>query len=131
MSSARARFAGIGLLVTLYASAQAAHAPEVSNDALFQTGDRCFACHSNLTTPSGEDVSIGSAWRASIMANSARDPYWQAAVRREVLDHPEHQAEIEDTCAKCHMPMARFSAATNGRQARVFPHLGGAWRGCL
>lgn len=126
MSSARACFAAIGMLVILSAAAQAAHAPGASNDALFQTSDRCFACHTNLTGPSGEDVSIGSAWRASIMANSARDPYWQAAVRREVMDHPEHQAEIEDTCAKCHMPMARFSATREGRQARVFPRLGGS-----
>ena len=27
-----------------------------------------------------------------MMANSARDPYWQAAVRREVIDHPAAQA---------------------------------------
>ena len=60
-----------------------------------------------MSAPSGEDISIGSAWRASMMANSARDPYWQAAVRREVMDHPTAQAEIEDTCATCHMPMAR------------------------
>ena len=53
----------------------------------FQTSDNCMACHNSLTAPSGEDVSIGSAWRASMMANSSRDPYWQASVRRETLDH--------------------------------------------
>jgi hypothetical protein len=88
--------------------------------ALFQTGDRCIACHSNLAAPSGEDVSIGYAWRASIMANSSRDPYWQAAVRRELLDHPNAGPLIEDTCATCHMPMARVTAATQGKRARVF-----------
>ena len=41
-----------------------------------------------LVSPAGEDVSIGVSWRSSMMANSARDPYWQAAVRREVLHHP-------------------------------------------
>ena len=32
----------------------------------------------------GEDISIGFAWRASMMANSSRDPYWQAGVRRAI-----------------------------------------------
>ena len=41
-------------------------------------------------TPSGEDVSIGATWRSTMMANSARDPYWQAGVRRETIDHPTH-----------------------------------------
>ena len=53
----------------------------------FHTSDRCVACHNGLLTPSGQDVSIGFDWRASIMANSSRDPYWQASVRRETIDH--------------------------------------------
>jgi len=48
----------------------------------FHTSDRCLACHNGLRTPAGEDVSIGFAWRSSIMGNSSRDPYWQASVRR-------------------------------------------------
>ncbi|NBC65470.1 MAG: hypothetical protein GVY07_07440, partial [Bacteroidetes bacterium] len=59
---------------------------------LFSTGDNCMNCHNNLVSPSGEDISFGSNWRASMMANSARDPYWHAAVRREVMDHPESRA---------------------------------------
>src|SRR5258708_27133801 len=73
----------------------------------FQTSDRCLACHNGLTTPSGEDISIGLAWRASMMANSARDPYWQASVRRETLDHPQSRGLIEDESCICHMSMAR------------------------
>ena len=57
------------------------------------------------------------------MANSARDPYWHAAVRREVLDHPAAQAAIEDKCSTCHMPMARFDAAAAGGQGEVFANL--------
>ncbi len=91
---------------------------------LFQTSDRCMACHNGLTTPSGEDVSIGSQWRATMMANSSRDPYWQAAVRRETMDHPKAGAAIEDECAVCHMPMARYEAMTEGREGEVFAHLG-------
>src|SRR6187549_689069 len=69
---------------------------------LFSTSDRCVACHNGMTTPSGEDVSIGFAWRASIMANAARDPYWQAAVRREAVDYPAAAAVIQNECAACH-----------------------------
>ena len=65
----------------------------------FQRSDRCLACHNGLTTPSGTDVSIGFDLRSSIMGNSARDPYWQASVRREDIDHPESRAGIEDGCA--------------------------------
>lgn len=89
----------------------------------FVTAARCTACHSQLTAPSGEDVSIGFDWRATMMANSARDPYWQAAVRREVTDHPSAQAAIEDKCSTCHMPMARFDAAAAGGLGAVFANL--------
>ena len=90
---------------------------------LFTTGAACISCHSNLITPSGEDISIGTDWRASMMANSARDPYWQAAVRRETMDHPAAQARIEDECAACHMPMSRFEAKAADKQGQVFSHL--------
>jgi hypothetical protein len=58
-----------------------------------------------------------------MMANAARDPYWQAAVRREVLDHPKAQAVIENECAACHMPMTRFEAKASGRLGEIFAHL--------
>jgi hypothetical protein len=89
----------------------------------FHTSDRCQACHNGLTTASGKDVSIGFDWRASIMANSSRDPYWQASVRREIIDHPEVRAEIEDFCSTCHMPMARYEAKLQGHRGEVFAHL--------
>jgi hypothetical protein len=44
------------------------------------------------------------------MANASRDPYWQAAVRSETIDHPGLKSVIEDKCATCHTPMARFAA---------------------
>lgn len=96
---------------------------DASAQALFRTSDACMACHNGLTTPSGEDVSIGFSWRASMMANSARDPYWHAAVRREVMDHPESQAAIEAECSRCHMPMATVAAEVAGTHGGVFQHL--------
>lgn len=89
----------------------------------FQYSERCFACHNSIYTPSGEDVSIAPLWRASMMANSARDPYWQAGVRRETIDHPKAAKHIEDECAKCHMPAARYEAKLNGHEGQVFAHL--------
>ena len=58
-----------------------------------------------------------------MMANSSRDPYWQAAVRREVLDHPAAADAIQDECATCHMPMSRTEARLNGDEGEVFDHL--------
>lgn len=98
-------------------------ADQKARQAEFHTSDRCLACHNGLTTPGGKDVSIGFDWRSSIMANSARDPYWQASVRREDIDHPESKAEIEDGCADCHMPMARYEAKERGKLGQVFAHL--------
>lgn len=106
---------------------QAAPSPGARADGpWFVTHERCFACHTGLVDATGDDVSIGPSWRGSMMANSARDPYWQASVRGEVLDHPELQAAIEDTCATCHMPMARFTLAAHGAPGEVFAALPGA-----
>jgi hypothetical protein len=92
-------------------------------EVLFVTADTCMACHNNLISRTGEDVSIFADWRASMMANSARDPYWMAAVRREVMDHPAEAAAIEDECSVCHMPMTTFPERAAGRKGRVFDHL--------
>jgi hypothetical protein len=91
--------------------------------SLFTTHENCIACHNGLITPQGEDVSIGVAWRASIMANSARDPYWQASVRRETTDHPTASSEIEDECSVCHMPMSHTAEHADGGMGRILAHL--------
>lgn len=101
----------------------AMYAQQNAHTDVFVTSDTCMACHNSLRTPSGEDVSIGAAWRASMMANSSRDPYWQAAVRREVLDHPDAGDAIQDECATCHMPMSRTDARLHGDDGGVFRHL--------
>lgn len=93
------------------------------NEPQFQTSDRCLACHNGLLNSAGQDVSIGFHWRASIMANSSHDPYWQASARREVIDHPEAQAEIEDECSICHMPITRYEAKLRGKTGEIFANL--------
>ena len=89
----------------------------------FQTSDRCVACHNGMKTQAGEDFSIGIDWRASIMANTGRDPYWQGSVRRETIDHPTASAEIQDECSHCHMPMSYYEAHLQGKKSEVFSHL--------
>ena len=106
--------------------ASAAIAPPVTLRAQqppFPASSHCFGCHNNLKTAKGQDVSIGSAWRASIMANSARDPYWQASVRREALDHEPAASSIENECATCHMPLQHFIDKSAGHDTAVFSHL--------
>jgi len=94
-----------------------------SGAPVFETSDQCQACHNGLATPRGADVSIGIAWRASMMANAARDPYWQAGVRREITQHPSAAAAIEHECSACHMPMMRYEAKAAGTLGGVFAHL--------
>ncbi len=83
-----------------------AHAGE-----LFSTAGACTFCHMNMTDESGANVSIDAYWRSTMMANAARDPYWQAAVRREVESLPELGDVIQVKCANCHMPMAQVTSA--------------------
>lgn len=58
-----------------------------------------------------------------MMANSARDPYWQAAVRREITDRPDAAGVIENTCSRCHMPMASVVARAERGAGAVFANL--------
>lgn len=96
---------------------------------LFHTSDQCIACHNGLASPTGEDVSIGFKWRSSMMGNSARDPYWMAAVRRESLDHPAAVDAIEDKCTVCHLAMARTTLVAEGGQGRAFEYFPGLGAG--
>jgi hypothetical protein len=57
------------------------------------------------------------------MANSARDPYWQASVRRETLDHASAASTIENECATCHMPLQHFIDKSTTQGTAVFSHL--------
>ena len=124
-----------GTVMILFLAGLATHAVRAGEAAgpfalpvdhlLFTTSTHCIACHSQLKAADGTDISIGYEWRASIMANSARDPYWQASVRREIMDHPADAAAIEDKCATCHMPMQRFQARAEGLPGQVLKHLAG------
>jgi len=92
----------------------------------------CAACHNDIETgedalmsvqdESGEfrDVSVGRAWQTSLMANSTRDPYWHAVVASELHAFPNLKDEINDTCTRCHAPMANDFAKKEGVALQVF-----------
>lgn len=103
------------------ACAQADQTHDLSAD--FLTSTRCMACHNNLKTPQGKDVSIGLKWSASIMANAARDPYWLGSVRRETVDHPESNAAIQTECGSCHMPLQYLQDRAQHHETEVFSRL--------
>ena len=86
----------------------------------FRSSDRCIACHVGMKTSTGEDYSIGFDWRASVMANSSRDPYWQGSIRREAMDHPESKRHIENECSFCHMAAIRLADRDAGHDTDVF-----------
>ena len=130
MTAIRSLVAASAVLVLVCCGApQPAPTPQPTPSApipvgsLFATSDSCAACHNWLTAPKGEDISVGTDWRPTMMANSARDPYWHASVTREVRLHPPARAVIEDACASCHMPMSRYEAKSGGRTGEVFANL--------
>ena len=101
-------------VVALLAPAQA------EKGSSFVTSHECLACHNGLHTSSGTDVSLGTDWRPTAMANSGRDPYWLASARRETLDHPKASSAIEDECTICHMPQTTYEARQKGSRGRLF-----------
>lgn len=114
---------GAAPLLCLLAASAADSKERLEPELLFETSEQCMACHNGLVTPSGQDASIGTRWRSTIMAHASKDPYWQATVRRETMEHPAAAAAIEDKCSTCHMPMARFVAAQHNQKGEVLSRL--------
>ncbi len=89
--------------------------------------DSCTSCHNDssmtISTPVPgvtRNVSIGTAWETSVMANSARDPYWHAVVASELHQFPMLEDTINDKCTVCHAPMANDFAKKEGLDLRLF-----------
>lgn len=80
----------------------------------FSGSGQCVECHDGLSTADGKDISIVENWSSSMMANAARDPYWLAKVASEVHRNPDLSNELNDTCSRCHAPMANESARKAG-----------------
>jgi hypothetical protein len=89
----------------------------------FHTSDRCVACHNGMTSAKGEPYSIGFDWQASVMANAARDPYWQGSIRRETIDHPESSQFIQSASPTATSTGIRTSSrASRSRSSQTRPH---------
>ncbi|MDD4635799.1 MAG: hypothetical protein PHS35_04225 [Dehalococcoidales bacterium] len=86
----------------------------------FAGSSNCALCHSRLQDESGNDVSMDSHWRSTMMANAARDPYFLAKVSAEIKNAPHLQGVIEDVCGTCHTPMARTQATKDGLTSLLF-----------
>jgi mono/diheme cytochrome c family protein len=86
---------------------------------LFAASGVCAGCHTGMDDEAGANVSLDREWRASIMANAGRDPFWLASLRGEVEAHDDMRTSIEETCATCHMPMGAWLAAAGGDRPAV------------
>lgn len=89
--------------------------------------DSCASCHNDpsmtINTPVPDvtrNVSIGTAWETSVMANATRDPYWHAVVALELHNFPMLEETINDKCTVCHAPMASDFAKKEGIDLRLF-----------
>jgi hypothetical protein len=95
----------------------------LGDNSMFTGSGKCAGCHGfdnngfASVTPEGQDVNVVDDWRATLMANSAKDPFWRAKVSHEVSVNPQHREILEDKCTSCHAPMGRFAAIHDG-----FPH---------
>lgn len=88
----------------------------------FMTSDRCAMCHDTSVTAlrdaAGRDVAQFALWRGSMMALSARDPYWLAVFAEERARHPEQADAIDETCTRCHAPAGAHERKLAGDQLR-------------
>jgi len=96
------------------------HGLTLEENSLFSGSGVCAGCHGHDpsafagTTPEGTDVNLVDDWRASMMANAAKDPFWRAKVSHEISVNPGHQEELEDKCLSCHASQGRFAAIHDG-----------------
>ncbi len=94
--------------------------PPVDSTLIFPPSSACEGCHSAdpngnaMVNILGEDVSFISDWEATMMANSAKDPYWIAKVAHEVYINPDQKNQIETSCTSCHAPMGHYTSILRG-----------------
>jgi hypothetical protein len=123
-ASALLALLGVALLLSVLtsctdppATATSSFAPSLSSFASshFVGSGKCATCHGDLVDEKGNDVSIDTHWRSTMMANAAKDPFFQAKVSSEVERSLTIRDAAEDKCATCHMPMARTQAHADGK----------------
>jgi hypothetical protein len=87
---------------------------------IFPTVSACVGCHGSdengyaSVDLAGNDVNVVDDWSATMMANSAKDPFWRAKVSHEILLYPMHSTAIQDKCTSCHAPNGNYTAHYRG-----------------
>jgi len=86
----------------------------------FLPSSSCRGCHgydsatvSNINE-AGEDVNLVDRWESSMMALSAKDPFWRAKVSHEISVNPGHAGAIQNKCLDCHAPMGAHTSKFKG-----------------
>jgi len=83
----------------------------------------CYWCHANTTRSTsmrdsaGQPVSPWDLWRGSMMANSARDPFFRATLSVEQAAFPDQARQIGQDCMRCHAPAGFAEATLSGQDA--------------
>ena len=76
----------------------------------------CARCHvaneHDMRDSKKRDVSPVTELQAGMMSLSARDPYFLAALRREIAANPGAKTQIEMICLRCHAPVGFAEAST-------------------
>jgi hypothetical protein len=97
---------------------------EIASD--FITHQTCTACHNsngldiNTELTTGANVSPADGWRATLMANAFRDPYFRARLLSEVNVFPSQAGRIQNECLTCHTPMLSAQIKEkNGEDATI------------
>ena len=89
--------------------------------AFFSGSGNCVNCHAPdpeghaMVDENGQSVSPVVDWQATMMANSAKDPFWRAKVAHEGLVNPDHRESIENLCTACHAPQGFHEAHLTGK----------------
>jgi hypothetical protein len=90
----------------------------------FSGAGNCAFCHDPFNPSRAgrpdEAAVLATDWRATMMANSFKDPLWRAVMEAEVTEHPALKSFIENKCLTCHAPMARHQAAVDGTNELSF-----------
>ncbi|MEZ4799815.1 MAG: T9SS type A sorting domain-containing protein [Flavobacteriales bacterium] len=92
----------------------------VQDNGYFTGSGKCAGCHgidpvgnANMTSE-GVHVSPTEDWRATMMANSAKDPLWRAKLEHEITVNPSHEQELINKCAGCHSPAGKYTHVLQG-----------------
>lgn len=97
-------------------------APPIDSNIIFPTAGNCLGCHgydpqgNGMVDSYGNDVNVHDDWRTSMMALSAKDPFWRAKVSHEILVNPSHSLDLQTKCTSCHAPQGHFTAILRGAE---------------